>query len=182
MVYTKADLNPNLYRHGFYGIHRRLFSTKSVFIYERSYPMHPMDIDFITHVLRIRINYVHTEPLLYVVFVLNGIENNICIPYVNVFKDYVISVKLKNKKRCNICQLKKKCIKSCYRCCDKYCSDCFYKFNEKEIKACPYCRYTFKEHIKFWMSIVNPDNSISPIKPTRIINTHYDSTFDNLDI
>jgi len=57
--------------------------------------MRPVDIDFLTTVLRIRINYTHTETILYVMFVHNDVEHTVCIPYVNVFKDDVLSVKLK---------------------------------------------------------------------------------------
>ena len=72
-----------------------IYNKKRFFIYERPYPMRSMDIVFMTTGFRIRVNHVHIEPLLYVMFVYNGIDYTMCIPDVNVFKDYVMSAKLK---------------------------------------------------------------------------------------
>ena len=69
--------------------------------------MRSMDIDFMTTVLRLRVNNVHTETPLYVMIVYNSIDHTMCIPYVNVFKEYVISALVFFKKRFKICQLKK---------------------------------------------------------------------------
>ena len=67
---------------------------------------------------------------------------------INVFENFVQNVKLKNARRCNICQNKKKCFRSCFQCNDKYCIECYNNIHKTSMKCCPYCRYSFKEHIE----------------------------------
>jgi len=140
-AYTKRDIDLNYEPEDDYlNIRKRICCTNSFFIYEIQYPHNYEDDCFFNHVLSRKLPYVEMQQL----YIEIGVSDNVHtlrIPYVNVFKDFVINVKLKHAKRCSICQLKKKCFKSCFRCCDKYCSDCFYKFNDKQIKDCPYCRY-----------------------------------------
>ena len=130
------------------------------FIYEIQYPHNYEDDCFFNNVLSRHLPYTEMAQL-YIEIGIGENVHSLRIPYINVFKDFVFNIKFKHTKRCSICQLKKKCFKSCYRCCDKYCSDCFYKFNYKQIKDCPYCRYSFHEHIKFWLSILIPENHIN---------------------
>ena len=60
---------------------------------------------------------------------------------------YILSQKYKSKKRCQICAEKnKKYYKRCSQCCNEYCDTCFNKINAKSL-CCPFCRYTFKNHI-----------------------------------
>ena len=64
-----------------------------------------------------------------------------------LIKYFIIKVKYKNKKRCQICLEKQlKHFKQCSQCNKEYCNDCFTKSTKKYI-SCPYCRYDMKQHI-----------------------------------
>jgi hypothetical protein len=66
----------------------------------------------------------------------------------NIYANFIKNLKIKNSKRCDICNNKKKCFKVCGRCDHKHCSECFKSNNNNYIKPCPFCRYTFVEHVK----------------------------------
>jgi len=159
--YNKDDLDDEYTYEDYCDILEHISHTKSFFIYEVSYPPCRQDFYFFNEVFQKEMPYIKM-PQFYIAIRTdtNFDYNSIRLPYINVFKDFVINVRLKHNKRCSICLMKKKCFKSCFRCHDKYCSDCFNKFNDTRIKDCPYCRYSFHDHIQFWLNTLIPDNNI----------------------
>ena len=66
----------------------------------------------------------------------------------NVLEGFMKCLKLPNKKMCDICNYKKKCLRQCGKCNNKLCIDCFKTNNNEYINSCPYCRYNILEHSK----------------------------------
>ena len=149
-VYTKDDVHIRFFdQSDFMPIEYRLQSTNSVFIYQVSYPPKSCEISFCADILGCRIPPEEIKrPLLYIKFHENKLDQHLFTPYINVLANYVHTDKEKNRKRCNICQRKKKCFRVCYRCKERYCADCFYNLHDTSMKPCPYCRYSFSEHIR----------------------------------
>ena len=67
---------------------------------------------------------------------------------VNVFDGVMKCLKLPNKKICDICNNKKKCVRQCAKCNNKLWFECFKNHNKEYINVCPYCRYNVTEHSK----------------------------------
>ena len=161
-VYTKDDIylkyfNPFDFKPLAYKLHHK----NSVFMFQLSCPPTYDEISFCEDILRIKCSsFELKEPSLLIMY--NDDEEEptkmIFTPYVNVLANYVHTDKQKNHKRCNICQQKKKRFRVCYRCNDKYCVECFHKLHDTSMKSCPYCRYSFREHIgaMFKRMIPNP--------------------------
>ena len=147
-VYTTDDIHHKYFNHyDFFPIKLKLQTTKSVFGYQVSCPPTKSELQFCNEILSIRVNV--KRPILIVMLYTETQKLSItCTPYVNVFENFVHVDKLKNRKRCNICQEKKKCFRVCHRCNDKYCVDCFYSLHDDAMKPCPYCRYSFGDHIQ----------------------------------
>ena len=150
--FNPFDLEPLAYK---------LQHTNSVFTYQVSCPPTADEISFCYEVLSIRIPRAKIkEPLLIIKYVEDKSENEtnwIVTPYVNVLSNYVHTDKQKNPKRCHICQHKKKHFRVCHRCKDKYCIDCYHNLHNKYMKPCPYCRYSFQEHIEANLKEMIPD-------------------------
>lgn len=147
-VYTKNDIYIKTCSYlDFVPIIAKLKQTKSVFIYELSYPSKMAETEFCMEVLEARFKGTMSEPKL-IITMFDGSDNLIStfIPYINIYKDFVYVEKLKNHRRCNICKSKTKCFRICSRCNDKYCKDCFTNYNTDRMKPCPYCKYSFTEH------------------------------------
>ena len=124
----------------------RIESEKVVFFFRMSYPILDRDLDFLNNVLRLDLISTYGEEEIFIIH--REFKDVIIthIPCINVFKDFVKPFKLKNKKRCYICNLKKKCFRVCGKCDNKYCIECFNKINDKYLSSCPYCRYSFTGH------------------------------------
>ena len=65
----------------------------------------------------------------------------------NIYAGFMNCSKLPNKKMCDICNNKKKCVRQCVKCKNKLCFECF-KIITKTVNSCPYCRYNMVEHSK----------------------------------
>jgi len=65
----------------------------------------------------------------------------------NLFENYLQSVKLINRRRCEICLERKKCFRECGKCRNKCCFNCFNRIHDTILKPCPFCRYEFQDHI-----------------------------------
>ena len=158
-VYTKDDIHHKYFNpHDFDAINLKLKTTNSVFLYHVSCPPTISELQFCDEILSIRVKSYVIRPILIVVLYTEKYQRTIlCTPYVNVFENFAHVDKLKNRKRCNICQEKKKCFRVCHRCNDKYCVDCFYSLHDDAMKPCPYCRYSFGDHIdaKFKQKVLN---------------------------
>jgi hypothetical protein len=161
-IYTKNDVYINYFDPSdFAPTAYKLQHTNSVFLYQVSFPPKSDDIMFCYDILNIRLFPSRLkEPLLIMVYFDSDKHcNKLFTPYINVLADFVYCNKLKNHKRCNICQQKKKCFRVCHRCNDKYCVECFHNLHSETMKPCPYCRYSFKDHINamFKLMIPNPN-------------------------
>jgi hypothetical protein len=64
----------------------------------------------------------------------------------NLFDNFMIKEKLKNRRTCELCCEKSKCFRVCHQCNKRHCVKCFKENNKQFINDCPFCRYTFKEH------------------------------------
>jgi len=64
----------------------------------------------------------------------------------NIFDGFISCMKLPNKKMCDICNNKKKCFRTCFKCKNKMCFECFKNHNKDYVNSCPYCRYNITEH------------------------------------
>lgn len=149
-VYTRDDIYLRYFDpYDFEPIAQRLYHTNSVFMCQISFPPRSCEISFCAEVLRMRIPPEKIkEPLLIIKFYEDELSQKIFTPYVNVLANYVHTAKEKNRKRCTICQEKRKCFRVCHRCKDRYCVECFHNLHDKSMKPCPYCRYSFIEHIR----------------------------------
>jgi hypothetical protein len=68
------------------------------------------------------------------------------IPSVNLFDGFVKPVKLKDRRRCTICQDRKvRNFVGCGRCENRMCNECFDNLTDK--LTCSFCRYNLNEHI-----------------------------------
>lgn len=148
-IYTKDDVNLTYFNsYDFASISNILKNTKSIFIFKISYPITTDDYLYCTEVLNHTPTVTGEPYLIYISYSNEKSENVVkCLPIYDLFTGFVKTLKLKDQKRCNICQLRKKCYRSCSRCNDKYCVECYSNIHEKTMKACPYCRYNFTEHI-----------------------------------
>jgi len=105
--YCKDDLDMEYEPHeDFCNITYDIYHSKSFFIYEISYPPRSQDCYFYGKVLIKQFPYI-TTPQLYIAINTGNSSETIRIPYINIFKDFVINVKLKHSKRCSICQEKR---------------------------------------------------------------------------
>jgi hypothetical protein len=71
----------------------------------------------------------------------------------NIFAGFMKCLKLPNKRMCDICNNKKKCFRTCFKCKNKMCYECFKNHNKDYVNSCPYCRYDIIEHSKMNMFI-----------------------------
>jgi hypothetical protein len=68
------------------------------------------------------------------------------IPSVNLFDGFVKPVKLKDRRRCGICQDRKvRNFVGCGRCDNRMCNECFDNLTDR--LTCSFCRYNLNEHI-----------------------------------
>ena len=68
--------------------------------------------------------------------------------------NFVSKHRLLHRKTCNICCDKKRSFKKCFRCGNECCCSCFYR-NAEQGLTCSYCRYTFRDHYKYYDDIFN---------------------------
>jgi hypothetical protein len=152
-VYTMEDIKPLYWdKRDFKDIAIKIANSKSVFLMYLSIPltqkMHricrsifDMDIDMDDKPpsLLLGISYYNKHSY--------GEINISFLPCRNLFKNYVVDEKLKNRRRCEICNLKKKCYRICGQCKGKVCIECYNKMNSCTLAPCPYCRYSFNDHV-----------------------------------
>jgi hypothetical protein len=76
------------------------------------------------------------------------------IPSINIFDDFTTSIRLKNRRRCQIClEQKTKNFVQCSRCSNKLCHSCFNNLHDKSI--CSFCRYTMNDHLNLKIDELN---------------------------
>jgi len=159
-IYTKEDVRIRYFSPlDFDPIHTKLRRTKSIFIYELSHPKKDIEEELCEEILEMSLRGTPREPTLILLSFDESKGLTSClIPYINIYKNFVSTEKLKNQRRCNICNLKKKCFRKCFQCNEKYCIDCFNNYHDLRMKSCPYCRYKFCDHIDYMLrSMVSKD-------------------------
>jgi hypothetical protein len=153
MVYTMEDINPFYWdRRDFKDIAIKIANTKSVFLMYLSNPLTLEMYSICRSIFDMNIDMDDKPPSLLLGISYYNMHNygefNISfIPCINFFEDYVVDEKLKNRRRCEICNLKKKCYRICARCKGKVCIECYNKMNSCTLAPCPYCRYSFNDHV-----------------------------------
>ena len=102
-IYTKDDVYLMHFNFlDFLEMKHKLKHTKSIFIYQLSYPVKADEIEFCQEVLGLDDFLGNPEPIL--ICLLSNEKGKIVgsyLPYVNVFENYVHTTKIKNNRRCN---------------------------------------------------------------------------------
>ena len=87
---------------------------------------------------------------------------------IEVIDRYIISVSLKNKKRCQLCYEKNsKKFKECGQCSKQCCTKCFRK---SKCLSCPFCRYTLLNHMEKYIEKLSIEDQTKLIKQHVCIN------------
>jgi hypothetical protein len=152
-VYTMKDIKPFYWdKRDFKDIAMEISNSKSIFLMYLPNPLTPLMYKICGCIFEMNIDMDDRPPsLLLGISYYNkhsdGEINLSFLPCRNLFKNYIVDEKLKNRRRCEICNLKKKCYRICGQCKGKVCTECYNKMNSCKLTPCPYCRYSFNDHI-----------------------------------